>query len=93
LKNKKEELKGKRTKKTGGQSNSTSITPTQQNKNQSSGTEAPSSISTKPPLRIRKAITEPDLEQGREFLLTKAEIRGIHHRSATSKEPPTPSMR
>jgi hypothetical protein len=72
LKKKKDELKEKR-KKTGGQST-----------NQSTGTEAPSPTSAQPPLRIRKVKTEPDLEQGKEFLLTKAEIRGIHHRSATS---------
>jgi hypothetical protein len=82
LEKKKEELKEKRRKKNGGQSTSTSITPIQQRNDQSTGTEAPLSTSTQPPLRIRKR-TEPDLEQGKEFLLTKAEGSGIHRRSAT----------
>ena len=77
LKREKEELKKNRKKK-GSKSTNASASPIQQINNKSTGT-----ASAKPSFQIRKRITEPDLEQGKGFLLTKGEIRGIHHRSAT----------
>jgi hypothetical protein len=85
LEEKKEELEEKGSKKNGGRSTSTSITPVQQRNDQPTGTEAPSSTSTKPPLRIRREKSEPDLEQGKELLLTKAEISGIHRRQQQTR--------